>query len=96
MPKPRSGALPPQIAARKDRTLILALTAYTALMDARFDSRAKIILVGDSLGMVVHGLPSTIGIITEMMILHAQAGAPGNARSMVAIDMPFGSYYERP
>lgn len=86
----------PQIAARKGDVPIVALTAYTAPMAALVDAHADIILVGDSLGMVVHGLSSTIGVTLEMMILHGQAVMRGSSRAMVAIDMPFGSYEESP
>lgn len=86
----------PQIAARKGDTPIVALTAYTAPMAAMVDAHAEVILVGDSLGMVVHGLPSTIGVTVEMMILHGQAVMRGSSRAMVVIDMPFGSYEESP
>ncbi len=86
----------PQIAARKGGTPIVALTAYTAPMAALVDRHAEIILVGDSLGMVVHGLPSTIGVTLDMMILHGQAVMRGSDRAMVVIDMPFGSYEESP
>ncbi len=50
------------------------------------------LLVGDSLGMVVHGLPNTVGVTLEMMILHGQAVMRGSRKAMVVIDMPFGSY----
>lgn len=86
----------PQIAAQKGRTPIVALTAYTAPMAALVDAHAEVILVGDSLGMVVHGLPSTIGVTIEMMILHGQAVMRGSRQAMVVIDMPFGSYEESP
>lgn len=86
----------PQIAARKGDVPIVALTAYTAPMAALVDTHAEIILVGDSLGMVVHGLSSTIGVTLEMMILHGQAVMRGSSRAMVVIDMPFGSYEESP
>ncbi|WP_295046938.1 3-methyl-2-oxobutanoate hydroxymethyltransferase [uncultured Paracoccus sp.] len=86
----------PQILARKGGTPIVALTAYTAPLAAKVDSHADIILVGDSLGMVVHGLPSTIGVTMEMMILHGQAVMRGSQQAMVVIDMPFGSYEESP
>ena len=86
----------PQIAARKGDTPIVALTAYTAPMAALVDDHAEVILVGDSLGMVVHGLPSTIGVTVEMMILHGQAVMRGSQKAMVVIDMPFGSYEENP
>lgn len=86
----------PQIAARKGDTPIVALTAYTAPMAAMVDQHAEVILVGDSLGMVIHGLPSTIGVTLDMMILHGQAVMRGSERAMVVIDMPFGSYEESP
>lgn len=86
----------PQIAARKGETPIVALTAYTAPLAAMVDQHADVILVGDSLGMVVHGLPSTIGVTLDMMILHGQAVMRGSRQSMVVVDMPFGSYEESP
>ena len=86
----------PQIAARKNGQPIVALTAYTAPMAKLVDAHAEVILVGDSLGMVVHGLDSTIGVTMEMMILHGQAVMRGSQRALVVIDMPFGSYEESP
>lgn len=86
----------PEIAARKGATPIVALTAYTAPLAGMVDAHADVILVGDSLGMVVHGLPSTVGVTVEMMILHGQAVVRGSRRAMVVIDMPFGSYEESP
>lgn len=86
----------PQIAARKNDQPIVVLTAYTAPLAALVDDHADVILVGDSLGMVVHGLESTIGVTMEMMILHGQAVMRGSRRAMVVIDMPFGSYEESP
>lgn len=86
----------PQIAARKGDVPIVALTAYTAPLAAAVDAHAEVILVGDSLGMVIHGLPSTVGVTMEMMILHGQAVMRGSARAMVVVDMPFGSYEESP
>ena len=86
----------PQIAAAKGGTPVVALTAYSAPMARLVDAHADIILVGDSLGMVVHGLPSTVGVTMEMMILHAQAVMRGSDRAMVVVDMPFGSYESGP
>ncbi|QBX35351.1 3-methyl-2-oxobutanoate hydroxymethyltransferase [Paracoccus liaowanqingii] len=95
-PAPVRRITAPQIAARKGDTPIVALTAYSAPMAAAVDPHAEVILVGDSLGMVVHGLPSTLGVTMEMMILHGQAVMRGSARALVVIDMPFGSYEESP
>ena len=86
----------PEIAARKGGTPVVALTAYTAPLARMVDAHADLILVGDSLGMVIHGLPSTVGVTMEMMILHGQAVVRGSSRAMVVIDLPFGSYEESP
>ena len=86
----------PLIAARKGAEPIVCLTAYTAPLAALVDAHADVILVGDSLGMVVHGLDSTIGVTLEMMILHGRAVMRGSARALVVVDLPFGSYEESP
>lgn len=95
-PAPSKRITVPQIAARKGNVPIVALTAYTAPMAVMVDKHADVILVGDSLGMVIHGLPSTIGVTLDMMILHGQAVMRGSSRALVVIDMPFGSYEESP
>ena len=82
----------PDIAARKGKTPVVCLTAYTAPMAELLDEACDLLLVGDSVGMVVHGLPNTVGVTLEMMILHGQAVMRGSRRAMVVIDMPFGSY----
>jgi 3-methyl-2-oxobutanoate hydroxymethyltransferase len=56
------------------------------------DEHCDLLLVGDSVGMVVHGLPNTVGVTMEMMILHGQAVMRGSTSAMVVVDMPFGSY----
>src|SRR5580693_9324873 len=81
-----------QIAARKGGEPIVCLTAYTAPMAAILDEVCDVLLVGDSVGMVVHGLPNTIGVTLEMMILHGQAVMRASRRALVVVDMPFGSY----
>jgi 3-methyl-2-oxobutanoate hydroxymethyltransferase len=68
------------------------LTAYDAPMAELMDPHVDMLLVGDSLGMVVHGLPSTVGVTMEMMILHGQAVMRGSQQAFVVVDMPFGSY----
>jgi 3-methyl-2-oxobutanoate hydroxymethyltransferase len=82
----------PDIAARKGKTPIVCLTAYTAPMAELLDEHCDLLLVGDSVGMVVHGLPNTVGVTLEMMILHGQAVMRGSRRAMVVVDLPFGSY----
>ena len=82
----------PDITAMKGKTPIVCLTAYTAPMAELLDPVCDILLVGDSVGMVVHGLDNTVGVTLEMMILHGQAVMRGSRRAMVVVDMPFGSY----
>jgi 3-methyl-2-oxobutanoate hydroxymethyltransferase len=86
----------PDIAARKGKTPIVVLTAYTAPIAEILDEHCDVLLVGDSLGMVVHGLPNTVGVTMEMMILHGQAVMRGSRKAMVVVDMPFGSYEGSP
>jgi 3-methyl-2-oxobutanoate hydroxymethyltransferase len=73
---------------------IVSLTAYTAPMAALVDEVADFILVGDSLGMVVYGLDSTVPVTLEMMILHGQAVMRATHKALVVVDMPFGTYEE--
>ena len=84
------------ILARKGRAPIVCLTAYSAPMAEILDDHCDVLLVGDSVGMVVHGLPNTVGVTLEMMILHGQAVMRGAKRAMVVVDMPFGSYEGNP
>ena len=86
----------PDIAARKGAEPIVCLTAYTAPVAEILDDHCDLLLVGDSVGMVVHGLPNTVGVTLEMMILHGQAVMRGARRAMVVIDLPFGAYEASP
>lgn len=79
------------IRLRKGQDPLVCLTAYTAPMAGLMDPFCDILLVGDSVGMVVHGLPSTVGVTLDMMILHGQAVMRGSRRALVVVDMPFGS-----
>ena len=88
--------LPPDIRARKGSTPLVVLTAYSTPVARLVDAHCDIVLVGDSVGMVIHGLPSTLGVTMEMMILHGRAVVRGAAKAMPVIDMPFGSYEEGP
>ena len=92
----RRPVLPPDIRARKGQVPLVVLTAYTTPMARLVDAHCDIALVGDSVGMVLHGLPSTLGVTMEMMILHGRAVTRGLQRAMAVIDMPFGSYEESP
>ena len=80
------------IAAAKGGAPLVCLTAYTAPMAALLDDRCDVLLVGDSVGMVVHGLPTTVGVTLDMMILHGKAVMRGSKHAFVVVDMPFGSY----
>lgn len=80
------------IAAAKGGAPLVCLTAYTAPMAALLDDRCDVLLVGDSVGMVVHGLPTTVGVTLDMMILHGKAVMRGSKQAFVVVDMPFGSY----
>jgi 3-methyl-2-oxobutanoate hydroxymethyltransferase len=84
----------PDIAARKGKTPLVCLTAYSAPQAALADPHCDVVLVGDSVAMVVHGLASTIGATLEMMILHGAAVRRGLKRALMVVDMPFGSYEE--
>ena len=85
-----------QIRSRKGGEPIVCLTAYTAPMAEIMDGACDLLLVGDSVGMVLHGLPNTVGVTLEMMILHGQAVVRASRRALVVVDMPFGSYEGSP
>lgn len=86
----------PQIAKRKNDEPIVSLTSYHAHTAKLVDKYADFILVGDSLGMVMHGMDSTIGVTIDMMITHGKAVVRGTQRALIVVDMPFGSYEESP
>jgi len=86
----------PQIAKRKGGTPIVALTAYHAHTARIIDPYVDMLLVGDSLGMVMHGYETTVPVPLELMIMHAQAVVRGSSQALVVVDMPFGSYEESP
>ena len=84
------------IRARKGGTPLVCLTAYTTPMARRLDPHVDLLLVGDSLGMVLYGFPSTLPVTLEMMITHGAAVVRGSEHACVIIDLPFGSYQESP
>lgn len=92
----KTAPLPDDIRSMKGGTPIVSLTAYTTPMAQMMDGICDFVLVGDSVGMVLHGLPSTLGVTMQMMQMHGRAVARGLTRSMLVIDMPFGSYEESP
>jgi 3-methyl-2-oxobutanoate hydroxymethyltransferase len=95
-PKPVRRLTVPAIQARKGGEPIVMLTAYTARMAQLLDAHCDMLLVGDSLGQVIYGLPSTLSVTLDMMIAHGAAVVRGSYRSVVVIDMPFGSYEASP
>ncbi|MEN8831593.1 MAG: 3-methyl-2-oxobutanoate hydroxymethyltransferase [Pacificibacter sp.] len=86
----------PQLAARKGGEPIVSLTSYHAHTAAIVDKYADFILVGDSLGMVMHGMDSTVGVPLDLMIMHGKAVVRGTQRALIVVDMPFGTYEESP
>ncbi|OHC74178.1 MAG: 3-methyl-2-oxobutanoate hydroxymethyltransferase [Rhodospirillales bacterium RIFCSPLOWO2_12_FULL_58_28] len=84
------------IKGRKGSGPIVCLTAYTSLTATLLDEHVDLLLVGDSLGMVLYGMASTVGVTLEMMIAHGQAVMRGAKKACVIVDMPFGSYQESP
>ena len=75
---------------------IVMLTAYTARQAQLLDEHCDILLVGDSLGQVIYGLPTTVPVTLEMMANHAAAVVRGSYHALIVIDMPFGSYEASP
>jgi 3-methyl-2-oxobutanoate hydroxymethyltransferase len=82
----------PDIRARKKGEPIVSLTSYHAHTARLMDQYCDFILVGDSLGMVMHGMESTVPVTLDMMILQGHAVMRGSKRALVVVDMPFGSY----
>jgi len=92
----KTAPLPSDIRAMKGGAPIVSLTAYTTPMARMMDAHCDFVLVGDSVGMVLHGLPSTTLVTMDMMVMHGRAVARGLDKAMLVIDMPFGSYEEGP
>ncbi|GHF73257.1 3-methyl-2-oxobutanoate hydroxymethyltransferase [Seohaeicola zhoushanensis] len=95
-PAPQKALTAAEIRARKGGAPLVCLTAYTTPIARLADAHCDLVLVGDSVGMVLHGLPSTLPVTLEMMILHGQSVARGLERALMVVDMPFGSYEESP
>lgn len=91
---PKKALMPPDILARKGELPIVCLTAYTTPIASLVDRHCDVVLVGDSVGMALHGLPSTLGVTLDMMILHGQAVRRGINRALMVVDLPFGAYEE--
>jgi 3-methyl-2-oxobutanoate hydroxymethyltransferase len=99
-PVPGKRMTAPSIRSRKtggqtERPVVM-LTAYTMRMAQLLDPHCDVLLVGDSLGQVIYGLPSTIPVTMDMMCAHGAAVVRGSWHALVAVDMPFGSYEASP
>src|ERR1044071_2397556 len=99
-PVPGKRMTVPSIRGRKvkgktDQPIVM-LTAYTMRMAQLLDPHCDMLLVGDSLGQVIYGLPSTIPVTMEMMCAHGAAVVRGSWHALVGVDMPFGSYEGSP
>ncbi len=86
----------PQIRNSKGKQPVVCLTAYHAHTARLVDPYVDLLLVGDSLGMVMHGMENTLGVSLELMILHGKAVMRGAEQAVVVVDMPFGTYEESP
>jgi len=99
-PQPMRRLTVPAIKGRKadgqTKEPLVMLTAYTARQAQLLDAHCDILLVGDSLGQVIYGLPSTLQVTLEMMIAHGAAVVRGSYHSLVVVDMPFGAYEGSP
>ena len=84
------------IQARKGGDPVVCITAHSAPMAGFLDPHVDLLLVGDSLGMVVYGLDTTVGVTLDIMIAHGKAVVRGSARACVIVDLPFGSYQASP
>ena len=86
----------PDIRQRKGKEPIVSLTAYHAHTANIIDPYVDFMLVGDSLGMVMHGYETTVPVPLDLMIMHGAAVVRGSSKALVVVDMPFGTYEESP
>ncbi|NBX03769.1 MAG: 3-methyl-2-oxobutanoate hydroxymethyltransferase [Alphaproteobacteria bacterium] len=84
------------ILARKGKAPLVVLTAYTAPMAKLLDAHVDMLLVGDSLGMVIYGMESTLPVTLDMMINHGKAVVGAASKAIVVVDLPFGTYQASP
>jgi 3-methyl-2-oxobutanoate hydroxymethyltransferase len=94
--KSRRRVTVPALRARKGTTPIVCLTAYTAPMARLLDPAVDVLLVGDSMGMVLYGMPNTLGVTLEMMLAHTKAVSGASQLGCVIADLPFGTYQQSP
>lgn len=92
----RRGMTVTAFSRRKGGEPLVCLTAYTTPVARLLDPHCDMLLVGDSLGMVIYGLPSTVPVTLDLMVAHGAAVARGAKDALVVVDLPFGSYQESP
>jgi 3-methyl-2-oxobutanoate hydroxymethyltransferase len=95
-PAPMKRVTVPAVRARKGGDPLVMLTAYTVRTAQLLDAHCDMLLVGDSLGQVIYGLPSTVPVTLDMMCAHGAAVVRGSWHALVIVDMPFGSYEGSP
>ena len=95
-PSPMKRLTVPRIRQRKGGEPLVMLTAYTVRMAQLLDPHCDMLLVGDSLGQVIYGLPHTVAVTMELMAAHGAAVVRGSYHAAVIVDMPFGSYEASP
>jgi 3-methyl-2-oxobutanoate hydroxymethyltransferase len=95
-PAPMKRLTVPRIRQQKGKEPLVMLTAYTVRMAQLLDPHCDMLLVGDSLGQVIYGLPHTVAVTMEMMAAHGAAVVRGSYHAAVIVDMPFGSYEASP
>ncbi|WP_225206825.1 3-methyl-2-oxobutanoate hydroxymethyltransferase [Novosphingobium huizhouense] len=99
-PAPMKRLTVPAIRQRKKDGMtaepVVMLTAYTARQAQLLDAHCDLLLVGDSLGQVIYGLPSSVPVTLDMMIAHGAAVVRGSYHAAVVVDMPFGTYEQSP
>lgn len=93
---PAKRLMAPDITAKKGGEPIVSLTSYHAHTAAIADKYCDFLLVGDSLGMVMHGYETTVPVPIDLMIMHGRAVVRGSKHALVVVDMPFGTYEESP
>src|SRR5215472_5399057 len=86
----------PEIRAHKGGKPVVCLTCYHAHTARLLDAHVDLMLVGDSVGMVMHGMENTLGVTLDLMITHGKAVMRGSKHALIVVDMPFGSYAESP
>ena len=95
-PAPMKRLTVPAIRTQKGGVPLVMLTAYTVRTAQLLDPHCDMLLVGDSLGQVIYGLPSTVPVTLDMMCAHGAAVVRGSYHAVVIVDMPFGSYEASP